>query len=208
MASDFGASLGGIIGGALGANDLSGGQKAVNNTSDAFTGRTEPYNQFGQSFMPGADALGSKIGAAAGNVQSYEDFAKGYQTSPGVQYQLDQATQAQNESAAAKGGLLSGTNMRALSDINQGIASTGLNNAYSQYLQGNQQGFGQLTSAFGSMLGAVGVGTTATGQQAGVDAQQMKTTGDIAQAQAKNDAGKGSGFGSLFSGIASAAAMF
>src|SRR5262249_49062662 len=114
----------------------------------------------------------------------------------------------QNESAAAKGGLLSGTNLRTLGAIDTGITSTFANQAYDQYLKGNTQQFGQLEQALGNMFQAIGVGTTATGQQAGVAQSQMAGQAAIAQAQAKNDQGKGSGFGSMFGGLASLATGF
>ena len=65
-----------------------------------------------------------------------------------------------------------------------------------------------MTSALGSMFQGIGVGQTATGQQAGVDTSQMNNTSAIAQAQAKNDQSKGSGFGSMFDGLGSVMAMF
>ena len=204
----FGSGLGAVIGGAEAASDLSAGLKAVNNTADRFGETVAPYNQFGQSFFqPATDAAG-KVSSAAGNVQSYDDFMKNYQASPGAQYDIQQGQEAQNNSAAARGQLLSGTNQRAQSDITQSIANKYANQAYGSYLQGNQQQFGQLTSALGSMFQGIGVGQTATGQQAGVDTSQMNNTSTIAQAQAKNDQSKGSGFGSMFDGLGSAMAMF
>jgi hypothetical protein len=187
--SSFGAGLGPVIGSSLGAGDLSAGLKSVNNTADGFGANTAgPYNGFGQS---------------ANSVTSHEDFAKGFTGTDGAKYQMGVADAAQNNSAAAKGGLLSGANLRSLDTINQGIASTDLNQAYDQYLKGNSQQFGQLQSVLGDMFQGIGVGTTATGQIAGVDNAQIGATSQIAQAQAKNDQSKGSGIGSLFSGLGS-----
>ena len=197
----FGGGLGAIIGAEEGKQDLQAGQNAVNGISSNFGSAVAPYNQFGQSFMPAATAEAGKVTSAAGNVQSYDDFMKNYQASPGAQYDIQQGQEAQDNSAAAHGQLLSGTNQRAQSDITQGIANKYANQAYGSYLQGNQQSFGQLTSALGSLFQGIGVGTTATGQQAGVDTAQMNATSNLAQAQAKQDNAKGSGFGSLFSAL-------
>lgn len=205
--SDFGSGLGAVIGGAMGANALDAGQKSVDNISGGFGGQVAPYNSFGQSFLNPATSAINNLSGTAGT-QSYEDFMKNYTASPGAQYTQAQADEAQNNSAASKGQLLSGTNERALSTINQGIAGTQANQAYGSYLQGNQQNFGQLESALGNMFGAIGIGTQATGQMAGVDTAQMGATSQIAQAQAKNDQSKGSGIGSLFSGIGSMALAF
>lgn len=206
--SSFGAGLGSVIGSSMASDALNGGQGAVNSVAGGFTGSTEPYNQFGQSFMAPATSVGSKIASTAGTTQGYNQFMADYTNTPAAQYQLQQADAVQNNSAAAKGNLLSGSNERALSTINNGIVSQNANTAYNEYLSGNNQQFGQLTSAFGSMLGGIGVGTTATGQQAGVDTAQMNSTAQIAQAQAKNDQSKGSGIGSMFGGLASMATAF
>lgn len=206
--ANFGEGLGQFVGAELGAQDLSNAM--ANNTSigaNFVNGQAGPYNSFGQSFLQPTTTAINDVSKTAGT-QSYEDFMKNYTTSPGAQYQIGQATEAQNNSAAAKGKLLSGSNERALSSINQDIASTYANQAYGSYLAGNQQNFGQLETALGNMFNAIGVGTTATGQIAGVDTSQMNSQAQIAAAQAKNDQGKGSGLGSMFSGLGSFAAMF
>lgn len=207
MAADFGGGLGGIIGGAMADRDLSKGMSAVNGISSGFQQTTEPFNSFGASFLnPASGGIGTVANTAG--TKSYDDFMKDYQTSPGAAYSMGVATDAQNNSAAASGKLLSGSNERALSTINQGIAGTYANQAYGSYLSGNQQNFGQLETALGNMFQAIGVGTTATGQQAGVDTAQVGATSQIAQAQAKNDQSKGSGFGSLFGGLGAMATAF
>lgn len=206
--SSFGSGLGSVIGSSLGASDLSAGVDTVNGISGGFANTTAPYDQFGQSFLTPATSAVNNVSNVAGTSQSYNDFMKNYTNTPAVQYQLQQAQGAQNESAASTGQLLSGANERALGTINNGIVSQGANTAYNEYLQGNQQQFGQLESALGNMFQAIGVGTTATGQQAGVDTAQMGANSSLAQAQAKNDQSKGSGIGSMFSGLGSFATAF
>jgi hypothetical protein len=203
--SGFGSGLGAIIGSSLGAEDLNRGLNNINNTAGGFRGAVEPYNEFGQSFLnPTAGAIGN-INAVAGSDPNlnFNTFMKNYQTSPGAAYDIDVANKAQNSSAAASGSLLSGANERALATTDTGIANKYANEAYSNYLAGNNQQFGQLESALGNMFKAIGVGTTATGQEAGVDTGQMNAQASIAQAQAKNDQSKGGGIGSLFGGIGS-----
>ena len=206
MAS-FGEGLGGLVGGILGARDLEAGTDAVNGTASSFGSAVAPYNTFGQSFLSPTTQGISNVAGSAGT-KSYDDFMKDYTASSGVQYQMQQGKEAQNESAASTGQLLSGTNLRALTGISQGIASTGANTAYDEYLKGNQQNFGQLETALGNMFQAIGVGTTATGQEAGVTTGQMNAQANLAAAQAKNDQGKGSGLGSMFGGLGSLAAAF
>jgi len=201
--SGFGGGLGTVIGSTLAQQDLSKGLSDVNNTSAGFQATTQPYNQFGQSFLSPASGMIGKIAGTAGADPNlnYDTFMQNYQGSPGEAYTVNQANAVQNSSAASTGQLLSGANERALATTDTGIANTFANQAYSNYLTGNQQQFGQLESALGNMFNAIGVGTTATGQQAGVDVAQMNQQSAIAQAQAKNSQAKGGGIGSMFSGL-------
>lgn len=207
MAS-FGEGLGGVIGGALGAQDLQAGLNNVNGMGSDFNTTVAPYNQFGQSFLPGAAAGIEGVSDAASKTLGYDDFMKNYTNTPAVEYQRELAADTQNNTAAARGGLLSGSNLRSLKTIDTGIIQQGANTAYDQYLKGNNQQFGQLETALGNMFKAIGVGQTATGQQAGVTTAQMGANASLAAAQAKNDQGKGSGLGSMFGGLGSLAAMF
>jgi hypothetical protein len=197
----FGGGLGQLIGGELGYQDLQQGQSRVDNSMQDFMANTQPYNQFGQSFLGTASNAIGGAEAFANNTQGYNQFMSGYTNTPAAQYQLQQADQAQNNSAAASGGLLSGANERALGTINSGIVAQNANNAYNEYLSGNQQQFGQLESALGNMFSAIGVGQTATGQQGQLSAEQMNASSQISQAQAKASEGKGSGLGSMFGGL-------
>ena len=201
--SMFGSGLGSVLGSEYAMRDLNSGQSNINTIGANFTGMTQPYNQFGQSFLNPATNAINRIGGIAGADPNlnYNTFMSNYQTSPGAKYEMGVADAAQNSSAAASGGLLSGANERALAGINTGIASTYANNAYTNYLSGNQQMFGQLQGALSNMFQGIGVGTTATGQQASVDASQMYADTNMAKAQAENDQKFGSGLGSLFSGF-------
>ena len=208
--SEFGSGLGGVIGSGLAMSDLSSARSDINDIAGNFRGATQPYNQFGQSFLNPATSAINRISGVAGADPNlnYNTFMSNYETSPAAKYEMGVADAAQNSSAAASGGLLSGANERALAGINTGIASTYANNAFTNYLTGNQQQFGQLQSALGNMFNAIGVGTTATGQQAGVDAAQMRSDEAIAEAKAKTDQSFGNGLGSLFNGIGSMAFAF
>lgn len=218
MAS-FGDGLGAVIGGAMADRHLGDAVDKVNGIADSFGGTVAPFRSFGQSFLAPAQniLLGETTNKSIGqqrlmgtgdDVKQYDDFMKDYEASPGAKYIMGQAEEAQNNSAAARGKLLSGGNLRGLETVRTGIASTFANQAYDQYLKGDNQQFNQLETALGNMFGAIGVGTTATGQQAGVATGQMSANANLAAAQAKNDQSKGSGFGSMFSGLGSLATMF
>ena len=206
--SSFGSGLGSVIGSSIASGDITAGQNAVNSNTANAIAQTQPYNQFGQSFMPGASSIGNQVASTAGATQSYNQFMQGYTNTPAAQYQLQQANQVQNNSAAASGGLLSGSNERALGTIDNGIVSQNANTAYNEYLQGNNQQFGQLTSALGSLLGGVGVGTTATGQDVSATNSQNTATAALTGQQAQAATSKGSGIGSMFGGLTSLATKF
>lgn len=207
MAS-FGEGLGSIIGGAMAKDTLSDASNKVGQQGDGFLGLVYPNIQFGQSFLPSVSGAINTAGIMSGETKSYDDFMKGYETSPAAKYQIEQGTEAVNNSASARGGLLSGSNLRALSTMQQGIASQSANQAFQNYLAGNQNQFGQLQSVIGNMFSGIGAGTAATGQYGSVLGGQMAQQSALAQKEAEADKGKGSGFGSLFSGIGSAFSLF
>jgi hypothetical protein len=193
----FGAGLGAVIGGNMAAEHLEEGVDKVNGIATGFGSSVAPYNQFGQSFLDQATVSANNLEGTAHNVKQYDDFMKDYQTSDAAKYAINQGTEAVNNSAAAKGKLLSGGNERALATMQQGISSQFANQAYGQYLAGNAQQFGQLEASLGNMFRAIGVGGS-----------QMNANASLAADQAKNDQSKGSGFGSLFDGLGSLATMF
>jgi hypothetical protein len=199
--SSFGAGLGSVIGSGMALGDLQSGQTQLNQNTQATQGQTQPFVNFGQSFLPTTGAAINNVASTAGQAQGYNQFMQGYQNTPAAQYQLQQANQVQNNSAAGTGNLLSGSNERALSTINQGISSQNANTAYNEYLQGNQQNFGQLESSLGNMFNAIGVGTTGTGQNVSLTNSLNTATEANSQAQATQSAAKGSGIGSMFSGL-------
>lgn len=207
MAS-FGEGLGDFFGAGMAKDDIKAGINAVAGADAGFQNRTQPYNEFGQSFLaPAGDTIG-EVKDAARSTMGYNQFMQGYENTPAARYQLQQADAVQNNSAAARGGILAGSNLRALGTINSGIVAQNANTAYSQYLAGNSQQFGQLETALGNMFNAIGIGEVATGQQATVDVANMNNQTKLAEAQAKNSQKKGSGIGSMFSGIGSAFAAF
>jgi hypothetical protein len=199
----IGSGLGQIIGAQIGSEDITQGENTVTANTNAVQGMQQPFINFGQSFLPTASNAIGGASAFANNTQGYNQFMSSYTNTPAAQYQLQQADEAQNNSAAARGGLLSGANERALGTINNGIVAQNANNAYNEYLSGNQQQFGQLESALGNMFQAIGVGQTSLGQDVSTTNAENADVTALAQAQAKQGNAKGSGLGSIFSGLGS-----
>jgi len=202
--SDVGSGLGGIVGGIMAKDDLNSASNAINSNVNDVTSKTDPYVQFGTGLLDKTGAAIDNLSGAAGT-QSYQDFMKNYQGSPAQTYQTTQADKAISATNLAAGGFLSGANLRSINQTSQDIASTYANNAYTQYLAGNNQNFGQLNTVVGDLFQGIGVGQTATGQEAGVVSSQNSAQAAIAQSEAKADTGIGAGVGSLFSGLSSLA---
>jgi hypothetical protein len=203
----LGGGIGTLIGAEIGSNDITQGENTVTANTNAVQGEIQPFINFGASMLPSASNAIGGASAFANNTQGYNQFMSSYTNTPAAQYQLQQANQVQNNSAAATGSLLSGSNERALGTIDNGIVAQNANNAYNEYLFGNQQQFGQLENALGNMFQAIGVGQTATGQTVNSTNAENADVTALSQAQAKQGDAKGSGLGSIFSGLGSLATM-
>ena len=116
---------------------------------------------------------------------------KDFYNSPGYQFTLQQGQNAINNSAAAKGGLLSGAAGKGLAQYSAGLANQTYNSAYSNYLQNRQQGYNELA-------GVAGMGQQAT--------QNVNSaTQNIAGQQAQNTIGAGNAAAAGIMGMAGAA---
>ena len=100
---------------------------------------------------------------------------------PGYQFQLQQGEQALQNSAAAKGGLLSGGTAKALDQYSQGLASTDYqqtyNNAFNEYQQSYNQFQNNQANEFNRLSALSGGGQTSAttlGQQG------QQTAGNVA----------------------------
>jgi hypothetical protein len=91
------------------------------------------------------------------------------QATPGYQFQLEQGLQGVNNSAAARGGLLSGANMKAINDYAQGQASTGYQNAWDRAQNAYQNAFTRNLTAkqqkFSNLQSMANNGQNAAGNQ-------------------------------------------
>lgn len=153
--------LGGtLLGGALNAQDAANAQvDAANNTTantrsmfDTTQANLKPY------MLGGNTALSSlleklKSGDLGGQFTSADYLAN---KDPGYDFQLQQGQQALQNSQAAGDGALSGSALKGLIDFNQGMASTGYQNAYNRWLQSQQNTYGQLSglASLGENAGA------------------------------------------------------
>jgi len=109
---------------------------------------------------------------------------------PGYEFQLQQGQQALQNSQAAQDGIMSGSALKGLSTFNQGLASTGYQNAYNRWLATQNNTYNQLSSLAG--LGenaAAGAGNTGAAIGNGMantitGAGNAQAAGQIGQANA------------------------
>lgn len=133
-------------------------QTAQNTQLDMFNkaqANLQPFMQAGQSELPAleqgiASYIGQPIPTAptpgqAPTIGSYNPgapppdittFGKDFQKSPGYAFQMQEGIDAIQNSAAAKGGVVSGNTLSALDKFGQGIANQDF---YNQYNAANQQ---------------------------------------------------------------------
>lgn len=130
------------------ANKASNAQKSAANQSNQTA--LDQYNQTRADQAPwrtqGANALTQLTG----------NLAKGFtptdfEHDPGYQFELDQGMQGLDRSAASRGRLYSGAQMKAADTFATNFASTKYGDAYTRWLQGNNE-----------LAAVAGVGQTAT----------------------------------------------
>lgn len=115
-----------------------------------------PYMQGGQTAL---SSLSGKLadGSLGGNFTGVDYLAN---KDPGYQFQLDQGNQALQNSQAAHDGVLSGSSLKGLIDYNQGMASTGYQNAYGRWMGQQQNTYNQLAGVAGMGANAAAGGAT------------------------------------------------
>jgi endosialidase-like protein len=103
---------------------------AINGNNSSYAAALQPYLQNYSQAQAGVTQLGNVLGlnGASGNASAMAAL----QNTPGYQFQLQQGDNAVNAAAAANGTLNSGNQNIALSNYNQGLASTTYNNYVSQ----------------------------------------------------------------------------
>ena len=130
------------------------------------------------------------------------------QATPSYQFQLEQGLQGVNRSAAARGGLLSGANLKAINDYAQGQASTGYQDAWKRAQDAYANAFGRNQQKFQNLQTMANNGQAAAGTQgaaalrvgeglAGLSSNYGNNMGSLALAQGQNQA-------NMYTGIANA----
>jgi len=182
---------------ALGAGNMAGGaQDYLGQTQGAIGQYLDPYSNAGQDQLP---ILQEQFGQLLGDPGSFlNQIGGGYQASPGYQYNVDQATGAATNAAAASGQAGSPAVQQALAEQISGMASQD----YNQWLN---QALGLYGQGLGGTQNLAGMGLQAGNTQANAIAQalQQQAGYDFAgqQQNAQSAGGLLGGIGGLFGGL-------
>jgi hypothetical protein len=208
----IGPALGGLFGGLSSLASTQAGISAVGQMTDVGAAQVAPYNFTGANYLgPVAQNL---VGGGAGaqnignarindptNPVDFENFAQNYNTSQGAQYLMRTAAAAQNDTAAARGGLLSGANLRAQTTMTEDIANQDMLGQYKSMLSGQQQDFQQRETSYQNMYGQEAMGLQAGIAEAGTYAQGARAIGSLYATQAQQTGAAASSFGSALGGV-------
>jgi murein L,D-transpeptidase YcbB/YkuD len=191
--------VGSLVGGVMGSNAA---RDAANTQADAARyaadmqkkiydqqrADQEPWRQAGQQALTGMQ-----------NADFQKDFTMAdFQADPGYQFRMDEGQKALERSAAAKGGMMSGGTLKAISKYGQGVASQEYQSAYDRFNADRDRRFNR--------LGALaGVGQTATNQMGAAGQNYANQAGaqitGAANAGAAGQIGQANAIGGALQGV-------
>jgi len=210
--------------------NLSGGGKIKGNLTDPENAGLlkQLQSQYTNLSQQAGAASGANAGVGQGSLSNYgqEQYKQdvGYtpmvnslaelQATPGYQFQLEQGLQGVNNSAAARGGLLSGANMKAINNYAQGQAATGYQGAWDRAQSAYQNAFGRNQQKFTNLQSMANNGQTAAANQgqaslsvgtglAGASTAYGNNQSNLSLAQGQNQANMYTGIGNAVGGMAS-----
>ena len=140
-------AAGGVVSG-ISSIFASNAQQDAANKANAQLGGT--LSNITDSQKPYTTAGNQAISTMSNDVANGTGFAKAFNMNdfyndPGYQFTLQQGTNAVNNSAAAKGGLLSGAAAKGLANYTTGLANQTYGDAFNRYMQNRQQGYNELS---------------------------------------------------------------
>ena len=182
------AVAGAAVVGAAVSSDSS--RKAANTQADAAkeanSTQLAMYNQTREDQAPWRAAGQQALGQLSSGVQPGGEFNRNFTLAdfnrdPGYQFRMDQGQSALERSAAARGGLMNGGTLKALSRYGQDYASNEYNNAYNRFNNDQSARFNRLATVAGIGQTANNL-TSTTGTQTASSIGNNTMSGAAAQA--------------------------
>ena len=193
-----------IIGGSAASKAAKAQTQAAQQASDVqrqmFERQVElqaPFRQAGltaQNRFMELMGLGEPTGGADYGRYARDFSMQDYQQDPGYAFRLSEGMKALERSAAARGGLLSGSTMKGVQRFGQGLASEEYQNAFNRYQVNRANQLDPLSSLMGAGQSGANVLTSAAGNlggQLGENYMQMgnaRASGYIGRANALSSA--------------------
>lgn len=188
-----------VVGGVLAssaAGKAAGAQESAANTASAEQGREfdinqanlKPYQDAGKSVLPELQG-----GLAPGGEFNSNFTLADFNQDPGYQFRMDQGQKALEASAAARGGALSGGNLKAIQQYGQDYASNEYSNAYNRFNNDQTTRFNRLSALAGTgqtaatTLGNLGTQTASSIASNTLASGNAQAAGYIGQSNAVNN---------------------
>lgn len=222
IVSGIGSLFGGLFGGnaASKASEqyikaLQQAQQSLQGSEDKGLANYQPYLQGGAQ----AEGTLSQMLATPGQglltpwtQQFTAPTAQQAEQTPGYQFQLQQGENALQNSAAARGGLLSGRTLGDMNNYAQGVASTNyqnvFNNALTQYQSAHNTFQNNQNNTYQRLMGMSGQGLNAAGGAgqliSGIGGDIASLYGQQGAARAAGTMGAANAYGSIIPGIGNA----
>jgi hypothetical protein len=142
----------------------------------------EPWRQAGVNALARMEAeRGGMPPAFTGQVDLTRD--------PGYAFRMSEGMKGLERSAAARGGLLSGSMLKGIQRFGQDLASQEYQNAYNRALTEYNAGVQREAAGYNRLAALAGIGQTATGQLSGAAGQYGQAAGEALTSGAAARAG-------------------
>jgi hypothetical protein len=155
---------------------------------DANQANLKPFRDAGLSVLPELQS-----GTAPGGEFNRNFTLADFNQDPGYQFRMDQGQKALEASAAARGGVLSGGALKAISQYGQDYASGEYSNAYNRFNNDQTTRFNRLSALAGTgqtatnTIGTLGTQTAADIAQNTIGAGNARASGYVGSANAINN---------------------
>lgn len=166
---------------------------AYQDAKSSMSGSGDYYQPFYNTGVSANTAYANAMGL--NGAEGYQEAQNNFRVNPGYQFQMDQALDAVNRNAAARGGLASGNNTVDLMTRAQGLADQSWNNYLSglntsvntgmqaaQGLSNTQQNLSSLASNYGAQGASLaqGLGDRLAGNNSSLASNEMGAAGLLA----------------------------
>ena len=184
--------LGPVVGG---ASNIIAGNKAAKAEEDAAQRAADVtlhmYDQNRADLAPYRQAGYVALGQLGKGLEAGGDFNRDFtlddfHADPGYEFRQAEGAKTLERSAAARGGLLGGGTLKALTRYGQGVASDEYSSAYSRFNNDRTQRFNRLSALAGTGQTAVNTGVNAGTTAAGQIADTTLAAGNARAANAIN----------------------